>query len=114
VGITYPCPVDQLQYILPTHEELQITGLVHDTFTLWIHPTRGRQNICYNHGPEEMYLGMHTDLEVLPPPITISGSSPGLERIEKILKVAPLLNKLGPVVTLFNNIVNTCNYCNFL
>jgi len=87
-----------LQILLPTQEELKLSGLVQDTFTLWVHPTPQFANICYSHGPEEMYLGMHTDLKVLPPPITITGTSPGLERIEKILKVAPLLNKLGPTV----------------
>lgn len=72
--------------------------LIHDTFTLWIHPTNGQRNLCYTHGPEEMFLGMPTDLKVLPPPVTISRSSPGLERAEKILTVAPLLHKLRTVV----------------
>jgi hypothetical protein len=98
IGITYPCPVNQLQFILPTFEQLRNKGLIHDTFTLWIHPTNKPVNMCYTHGPEEMYLGMHTDLKVLPPPVSISGTSPGLERVEKILKVAPLLSKLGPTV----------------
>jgi hypothetical protein len=93
IGVTYPCPVNQLQFILPTHQELRLQGLIHDTFTLWLHPTKGLKNLCYTHGPEEMFLGMHTDLKVLPPLVTISGSPPGLEKVEKIL-----LNKLGPVV----------------
>jgi len=98
IGITYPCPVDQLRFMVPSHEELGLAGLMQDTFTLWIHPTTSNVNMCYTHGPQEMYLGMHTDLKVLPPPITVAGSSPGLERVEKILKVAPLLSKLGPTV----------------
>jgi hypothetical protein len=55
-------------------------------------------SMCYEHGPNDMYLGMHTDLKILPPTLSISGSSPALRRIEKLLKVYPLLRKLGPQV----------------
>jgi hypothetical protein len=71
---------------------------VPEAFTIWVNSFKGTKNMCYEHGPNDMYLGMHTDLKILPPTLSISGSSPALRRIEKLLKVYPLLRKLGPQV----------------
>lgn len=92
LGVTYPSPVDQIMFF----DTSQLVDLRNsDYITIQQSRLTIPTNVNYGHGPHDIYLGNHTHLKLIPPDLELRNTSPGLKRVNKILKIYTMMETLG-------------------
>ncbi|QPB73986.1 RdRp [megalopteran chu-related virus 119] len=92
VGITYPCIVDQVTFYRKHEFPVNKPGAI----TYWKEAISSEIDPNYSHGKGKIFFGTHTRMKLHAPELELRQTSPGMRRINKILKTYCMFRNFGP------------------